>query len=164
LPEPPNILLWLRFSYIFPSYHDADMCVWIVCYQRTNQCQMGLEGRGLLCICLHETGWKGKGSMYISMRYQAPEFFSLVQSLLPEFSAVSARGGGAYWRRGHPLGVGWEIRQPVNNSSSVRESINQIQLISKEFHPMLRPLLLWCLYVAEKPQWQKLHFTHKSHH
>jgi hypothetical protein len=27
LPEPPNILLWLRFSYIFPSYHDADMCV-----------------------------------------------------------------------------------------------------------------------------------------
>ena len=24
MPEPPNILLWLRFSDIFLSYHDAD--------------------------------------------------------------------------------------------------------------------------------------------
>jgi len=156
-------LLIFYFGFDFPisSYRIMIRHVCVNCVQSTDKRRPnGARGAGVFCAYASMKQGGGKGLMYISMRYQAPEFFSLVQSLLPEFSAVSARGGGANWQRGHPLGVGWEIRQLVNNSSSVRECINRIQLVPKRVSSnveMQRLLLLWCSYVAENPQWQKLH-------
>ena len=108
-----TVQLMLRLNRLSNFLVVAFVCVWIECYQRASQMLNGARGAGvLLCVWLHETG--GGGGRCILQCAIKLQSFSLVQSLLPEFSAVSARGGGAFWWRSHKCSGRWVRNKTVS--------------------------------------------------